>query len=361
MKFLKNKKILLGFLAVVLAAACAVGVAAGPEKLPKFEYGQINTVLGPISADELGPTLMHEHIAWSYPGWYADESVAPYDRAEIKKVARKVLRDVKAVGIQTVVDAGTNDTGGRDPYLLRELAKKSGVNIICSTGLYYEHGGAPGYWTFRQGFGYKIEDEICELFVKEITEGIGKSNVRAGVIKIGSSLGEITAYEQAVFKAAAKAQQKTGVPIITHTEGPTMGPEQADLLISLGVKPEKIMIGHMNNSNDIDYHREILKRGVYIAFDRTGIGLRSDTEKMVGIIADLCKEGYTNRICLSHDSIAVWLGRPVDWGPWQPYIEDWYPTFVSEVVVELLKDEELTDDDIHMMMVENPKRLFSGK
>lgn len=359
---LKFSKPFIVLLFLMVAAAYSAATAFSGDT---FSYGQINTVKGPICPEELGVTLPHEHIASQFPGWRADDTIAPYDRDAIKHAAQEMLNSLKAVGIQTFVDATPNDLGPRDPQLLKELANSSGVNLICATGLYYEHGGASYYWTFRQGVmkwypWYSLEDEIYELFMREITEGIGKTKIKAGVIKVGTSYGEITDYENVVFRAAARAQMQTGLPIITHTEGPTMGPEQADLLISLGVNPERIMIGHMNNSWDIDYHRSILLKDVFISFDRTGLGFSWMTEIVLDIIAQLAAEGYADQIMLSHDYSAAWPGRPIDWGAIAAYIEDWHPTFISEEVIPRLIAKGVTEAQINMMMVENPKRLFLG-
>ena len=102
----------------------------------------IMTVTGPISPDRLGMTLMHEHLTFAYPGWFADDSLTPYNRDAAEAVCLKALEDVKKLGVKTIVDATAADVGGRDPILLRNLSIKSGVNIIASTGLFMESIGA---------------------------------------------------------------------------------------------------------------------------------------------------------------------------------------------------------------------------
>ena len=81
----------------------------------------VMSVTGPIPLDKLGMTLMHEHITFAYPGWFADDSLTPYDREETEKECLKVLEDVKRLGVQTIVDATAADVGGRDPILLKNL------------------------------------------------------------------------------------------------------------------------------------------------------------------------------------------------------------------------------------------------
>ena len=103
----------------------------------------VMTVLGPISSEDMGVVLMHEHAAFAFPGWYADESVAPYERKKVEERWLTVLGAIKAVGVKTVVDATAADVGGRDPILLRDAAERAGVNTIMATGISWEGDGRP--------------------------------------------------------------------------------------------------------------------------------------------------------------------------------------------------------------------------
>lgn len=323
----------------------------------------INTAMGPMSPDRMGVTLVHEHFFFAYPGWFADSTIAPYDREVALQTGLKVCETLKSIGVQTVIDPTPNDTGGRDPALYKELSQRTGINIICTTGLYAEHEGCPAYWTTRLVYGTDISRLISEMFIKEITEGIGRTGVKAGAIKVGSSP-EMTNYEKAVHKAAVIAQKATGVPIITHTEGPTGGPEQADFLISLGADPKKIQIGHVNNSKDIAYQRAILSRGTRMAFDRIGLTIAYGVPDDVTVqnIATLVKEGYANQIELSQDSVNLWLGRPMDVPEKMlPIFKDWRIDHISRDIIPALKAQGVTDDQIRTMMVENPRNLFLSK
>jgi phosphotriesterase-related protein len=320
---------------------------------------KVNTVTGQISPDDLGITLMHEHIVFGYPGWYGDHTCAPDNRKDSLDIGLKVMEDIKAWGVKTFVDATPNDTG-RDPLLLKEISEKSGVNIVCATGFYYEDMGAPAYFKSRRGAGH-AEDEIHEMFMREITEGIGDTGIRAGVIKLASSKDAITDYEKMFFKAAAKVQKETGIPIITHTQNGTMGPQQAQLLIDEGANPGQIMIGHMTDNTNIKYHVEVLSKGVFDGFDRMGIqgmrGFPTDQEKCA-VILGLIGIGYCDKIILAHDTVAKWLGRPQ--GPMHPMMKDWVPTHVLKNIIPFLKHAGLTEEQAHTLMVDNPRRLFAG-
>ncbi|HEX7364392.1 MAG TPA: phosphotriesterase-related protein [Dehalococcoidia bacterium] len=359
--FLAISLSLLSIMALV-AFGCSPSAqpAAKPEPTPP---GMINSVLGPISPDKLGQTLIHEHFCFAYPGYQADATIAAYDYQAALEAGLKACQAAKAVGIQTIVDPTPNDTGYRDPLLYQDLSRQTGINIICTTGLYTEGEGSAAYWKTRVSFGADISQMISEMMIKEITEGIGTTGVKAGAIKVGTSP-VMTDYEKAVHKAAVMAQKATGVPIITHTEGPTGGVEQAEYLLSQGADPKKLMIGHVTNSKEIDYHRAILAKGVSVGFDRLGLAPLYNVPDSVSVqnIATLCQEGYANKIMLSHDTVNYWVGRPITVpDSIMKMLANWRVDYVSQEIIPALKTAGVTDDQINTIMVENPKSLFLGK
>ncbi len=324
---------------------------------------QINTVTGPVSTNDLGITLVHEHIVFGYPGWECDRSIAPFEPHSIVKTAVNVFEGLKKFGLRTYVDATPNDAG-RCPEIYKEVAENTGINIICSTGFYYEGEGMSTYWKLRS-IASDICQEICELFVKEITVGIRDTGIKAGVIKVGSSKGEITDYEKIVFQAAGRAQKETGVPVITHTQEGTMGPDQARLLIETGADPQKIQIGHMSDNLSLDYQQEVFEQGVYVSWDRMGfqglLGCPMDDERYP-VMAELIKKGYADRLLLSHDSCIQGLGRPLKIpDDFLPLVSDWNPSHLFQKVIPNLKKLGVTDDQIQTIIEDNPRRLFEGR
>lgn len=333
-----------------------------PPIMPLAKPGsEVNTVTGPVSLDKMGFTLVHEHISFQYGGLESDSTVAPYDRAKVKATALPILRDLKAAGVTTLVDCTPNDCTGRDPALFAELAKETGVNIVCATGLYWENEGAAAYWKNRATYGYDISNEIYEMMKTEITKGIGDTGIKAGVIKVGTNT-TMSTYEKSVLKAAAKAQAELGVPIMTHTQGATGGVEQADWLIQSGANTTQIAIGHMNNSTDINYYLEILKRpDLYVSFDRTGLGTQATQETIAKNIAELIKQGYVSRILLSADSVWTWDGRDFKYPvAYASYFAFWNAKYIATGFKDLLKAQGVTDAQITTMTVENPMKLYKG-
>lgn len=320
----------------------------------------INSVRGPISANELGTTLVHEHFIFGYPGFQGDITCGPFDREAAFKTCVDTVEEVKNYGLKTVIDATPNDCG-RDPEFLRDVAEKTGINIICSSGFYYEGEGAPAYFKQRSGMS-DINPEVYEMMKKEVTDGIGNTGIKAGVFKLASSKGQITDYETVFFKAAARVSKEEGIPIITHTQEGTMGPEQAALLISEGADPRRIMIGHIGGSTDIGYFLKVLDQGAYISFDRLGlqgiVGCPMDST-LVACIIGLIGAGYADRIMLSHDFILHWLGRPLAFPEAAlALVADWNWSHVFKDIVPLLKQGGVSDEQINMMLVENPQRFL---
>lgn len=322
----------------------------------------VNTVTGPVRPEDLGKTLMHEHFVFGYPGYAGDVTIAPYDRAEALRVGMEVAHKVQARGVKTVVDPTPNECG-RDPELLREISERTGLQIICATGYYFEGEGAPAYFKFRQSLG-SAESEIYEMFMTEISEGIGKTGIRPGIIKLASSKGAITDYERMFFRAAAKVQKETGITIVTHTQEGTMGPDQAQLLKREGADPSRIVIGHMDGNTDVAYHLKTLAEGVNIAFDRFGLQVLAGTPFDVqrqAVLLGLIGLGYANKIMLAHDTVNVWLGRPlVVPDAVRPIVENWHVTHVFDDVAPMLERANVPADVIESMFIDNPRRAFGG-
>jgi phosphotriesterase-related protein len=322
---------------------------------------KINTVLGPIAPDRLGVTLAHEHIISGYPGWECDPLSRPYDRDKMVKVCLRVLEPVKAYGVNSIIDATPIDLS-RDVDAVKEVSEKLQLNIVCATGRYME---SEGKWSYlRMRSASKIGDmkqELYEGFMQEITNGIGPSAIKPGIIKVATGLHSISPREDAALRAAAQASKETGIPIITHTESGTMGPEQADLLLGEGVKPQNIMIGHMCGNSSMRYQLDVLNKGVNIAFDRFGLDIFMPDKVRVATLMGLLGSGHANRIMMSQDFTACGYGR----GGVLPEEErqktpNWSFTNIFQNIIPALKQGGISDQQIKMMTVDNPRRLLSG-
>lgn len=324
----------------------------------------VNTVRGPIDANDLGSTLMHEHFAFGHVGYMGDGSFWKYSKKDGLSIAQKMADLCIPQGVKSIVDPTPNENG-RDVELLKEASELTGLNIVCATGFYFEPLGASPYWNDRMTFlGLDIWKEITEVLLKELTEGIEGTGIKAGVIKVGTGAGRITPYEEALFKAAAKAQKETGALLMTHTTAGTMGPEQADLLIAEGANPEKILIGHMDANSSMNYQLEVLKRGVNIGFDQMGLqgpGFITDEERL-GTLTGLLALGHAKRIILSQDTPNYWLGRKRYYSPKMiELLQNFNVGYVNGKIIPWLHEVGFSEEITNQMIVKNPKRLLNIK
>ncbi|RMD83112.1 MAG: phosphotriesterase-related protein [Candidatus Dadabacteria bacterium] len=320
---------------------------------------QINTVTGTITPDELGRTLMHEHLQIAWPGWESDTLRPGPAREEILAVAVDRIQEMQDHGVRTMIDPCPNDLG-RDVELMAEAAARTGLQIICATGLYKEDQGGAPYWKFRAGFGATPES-IAELFIHELTVGIGSTGIKAGIIKVATATPAITEYERSILVAAAIASRETGAPITTHTDEGKLGDEQQKILTENGVPPHRIIIGHSCGSADFDYHMRIARGGSYLGFDRFGIVIFQPDEVRVSSLKKLLDAGAGDRVVVSHDSVWCWRGEPLpDPGPFEAMLAEWTPTHFFARIVPKLREAGASDEQIERLVVDNPRRFFAG-
>jgi len=322
----------------------------------------INTVTGTCTPRELGRTLVHEHIMIGYPGWEMDALAPRFKRSEAKKRTVDMLESLKEYGVESFLDPCPMDLG-RDVEFMAECAQESGIRVICATGGYFETHAIT--FTFAN---LPVED-IAAIYEKEITEGIGETGIRAGMIKIATGKDRVSDYERKLLTAAARAAKRCDVPLISHTEEGTCGLDQIEIITSEGVPAHRLLVGHSDGIDDGDYHRKIVGNGAYIGFDRLGIDVLVPDDIRLKNIASLAKDGHARHVCLSHDTVCVWRGRPI-LGP-GVVIDDpdamiaqampnWSPTHLFERVIPKLRAAGVPDDAITTMTDENPARWFEG-
>jgi phosphotriesterase-related protein len=313
----------------------------------------INTVTGSVSADKLGTTLMHEHLMIAWAGWELDCKAPRFDRKTALKTAVERLKELKDLGLGTFVDPCPNDIG-RDIVFMADVADASGVNVVAATGLYKEDLGNTAY--FRQ----RSVAEITDVFVSEITEGVGETGIKAGIIKCATGKGHISEYEQKCLRAAARASKKTGVPITTHTEEGTMGREQLDLFAEEGVDLAHVIIGHSCGASDLRYHTDMLDRGCFLGFDRFGLDFVQPDRLRLAALIGLAGIGFEKQIVLSHDSVACWKGKglPDMDAKTLELVKNWNPTHIFKNIIPALKKAGVSDQKVTSMMVDNPRRFF---
>lgn len=317
----------------------------------------VQTVTGRVAAADLGRTLIHEHVLIGFPGWQLDALAPRYVRAEAMARAIDQMQELRGLGVGTFVDPCPMDLG-RDVEFLAELSQRSGLRIVCTTGAYFEAEGMT--YTFRH---MPVED-ITAIYIKEITEGVGDTGIRAGAVKIATGAHYISDYERKLVTAGARAARETGVPLISHTQEASCGHEQIDLVTGEGVSADRLVVGHSDGIDDHEYHRSLAERGAFVGFDRFGISLIVPDEVRVKNVLLLAKSGHVRHILLSHDSISCWQGRPLPFANRHEdvlaMLPDWRPTSILTRIVPQLRAGGLTDEDLATILVDNPRRFFAG-
>ena len=323
-------------------------------------YNSINTVTGTITPDELGRTLAHEHLLIGWPGWESDTFRTGPTKDECMARCRERVDEMHDHGVRSMIDPCPNDLG-RDVEFMATVAAKTGLQIVCATGLYKEDQGGSAYWKFRAQLGASVES-IAEMYIRELTDGIGETGIKAGIIKVATGQPEITEYEKTLLAAAAAASLQTGAPITTHTDEGVLGDEQQRILVGHGVPAHRIIIGHCCGSTNHDYHRAMLDGGSYIGFDRFGLMILQPDEVRIKSLLALLEAGYESQIVVSHDSVWCWRGEPIpDPEAMAELAAIWTPSHFFERIIPQLKDGGATDAQIDRMLEENPRRFFSGE
>ncbi len=345
----------------------------------------VTTVLGPVAREELGFILPHEHIFIDLNNQFKE----PTDPQKLKlsrepmtlanygflrrnpyairenvviddpALAVEELGYFKARGGRTVVDC-TSIGINRSPELLRDVARKTGLNIVTGCGYYTQD-------THPADMSRRSVEELADEMIGDLTVGIGKTGIRAGVIgEIGTS-DPIHPDELKNVRAAAIAHKQTKVPVQIHTYpwGKT-GLEISDLLVNLGVAPDRIVICHIDVVFDLDYLRALLKRGIYIEFDNFGKEFYIDREDRSGfsggvfaydldrvrVIRQLVEWGYERQILITNDlCLKQMLRRFGGWGY----------AHILHHIVPMMEDEKISIKVIERLVRDNPADWLCGK
>lgn len=298
------------------------------------------TVRGPIAADAIGLTLMHEHLFINLLREYRGDGLLNDETLAVEE-----CRQFTAAGGRTIVDC-SNRSLGRSPEMLRRVSVEADLNIVMGSG-HYRVPYIDTAWLDSH-----TVDEVADDIVKDLTEGVGDSGVRAGVIgEIGADKWYVSAHEERSFRAAARAHLRTGATITTHAARWPVGLAQLDLLQAENVAPQAVIIGHCDTVPLPEYHLEIARRGAYVQFDNIRGVTEYDTRRQVEYVIALQRAGFLDRVLLSHD-VCVRSHLSIAGGPGF--------TLVLRDFVPRLRASGLSAEEIHMLLVDNPRRALTG-
>ena len=303
----------------------------------------IRTVRGDIDPSDLGACYSHEHVLCSPPPDVTDRDL----EMDSEAAANLELTWFKQAGGRALVDM-TPANYGRNAPGMKRVSEATGIHLIATTGLHKDKFSA-------RIVKDKSIDELADRFARDVTEGADGTDIRAGVIKAASSLNTITPNEEKVFRAAAKAHHLTGAPISTHTEVGTMGLAQIQLLVAEGVKPERIIIGHVDRQLVWDYHLAMLKMGVTLSYDQISKEKYGPDSQRVEFIVRAVKEGFGQQIMLGGDLArkSYWPSYGTGGGPGLTYIL-WR-------FIPWLRSEGLSENTLQDLLVHNPARVLANR
>jgi len=314
---------------------------------------QVQTARGPVEAASLGRVLMHEHVfvltaevQQNYPEEWGDEDERVAD-------AVRRLRELPAAGIDTIVDVTVIGQGRDIQRIKRIAAQVPELNIVVATGVYTFDAVPLFFWR-------RPRATMTEFFVRDITEGVQDTGVKAGMLKCAVDAKGLTEGVEQVLRAVARAHVATGgTPITIHTHAAGQhGPEIVRVLKEEGVDFSRVVLGHSGDAvNNPDYLSEMADTGLTLGMDRFGIDHFATFRQRSDLVAEMCRRGYAGRMVLAHDTCCY-----IDWfGPGTlDDLKNWHYLHVSQDVLPYLREHGVPDSDIDAMLVTNPVRVLAG-
>jgi phosphotriesterase-related protein len=307
----------------------------------------VQTVLGPIDPATLGLTLPHEHTQialWHIEGRHDYWQLTRDQSLILEELARFV-----AAGGSALVDL-TLPGVGRDPEWLSAIARSSGLHLIMGCGWYR---GA--YYPAEALIDRRSVDDLADELVREIEHGVGASGVRPGIIgEIGTDKPWLSAQEERVHRAAARAARRTGLAITTHAVQSAVGQDQLRVFEDEGADLSRVVIGHADSYPRLDHYLAVVDRGASVEFDFLGMAFtpleRHGEPRVIELLGELVARGHADRILLSqdvcHDSqLRAYGGHGY--------------TYLAETFLPLLREAGIPDHVLEAITVGNPRRLLT--
>lgn len=316
----------------------------------------IETARGPVAGSQLGRVLMHEHL---FVLDHELRSVFPveftFEEDALVDEAVRRLDELHASGFETIVDLTVLGLG-RDIALIQRVASRSPVNIVVATGAYVLR-DLPLSLALR-GTRFGGPEVMAQLFERDIEQGIGGTEVKAGILKCTTDRAGVTKGVDRLLRAVAHAHLSTGVPISTHTSAAQrVGLDQQRVLAEEGVDLGRVVIGHSGDSDDLDYLEQLIANGSYLGMDRFGLDYFLPFDRRVEIVAELCARGYADRMVLSQDAdccnVHTDRHAMAQLAPRHGYCH------IARDVLPALMQRGVTQPMIDVMLVGNPRSILA--
>ena len=337
------------------------------------------TVLGDIPAEQLGVTFTNEYLTFSWGSARRDLGELYDQEAVTKRISDSVAAAKRDYNVNTLVSSSTTELG-RDVDIYAEVSRRTGVNIIASTGSYGQENAISLYWN------QETPDQMEWYLMREITEGVGKNNIKCGNITLAWAAHSPTSGEDNWMRAAARISRELATPISCHCRYPEFRPQvqiqgavpvippeypsapidadevnpgtqMIDVMISEGADPSNIKIDyHMSTGGHIEPLLQVLRRGVSMGFETLSIS-PGHIQTVIGTIGALITSGYVDHLLLGPQTMGPgWIPKQPQW-----HRENWNQdhSYLHREVIPLMLKVGIRETDIEKMLVDNPKRFLS--
>lgn len=321
---------------------------------------QVEMVNGPIDVDQLGHTLMHDHLVTSGLGIPENYPMALGN--DIHDFILHYLKEAKAAGIDTVIDPTTFDLG-RDVPFMKQMSEESGVNIGATTGCLREPGGVAAF------FGRMKPADMAKFFIHDLTVGMAGTDSKACILKAGMDMNGRTPGKELVHRAIAIAHKETGAPICLHT-CPQVETARVQLRIlkEEGVDMNRVKVDHVLDCTNMDHIDWLIDQGVWLGVDRLPVYKIPDeflptTERRIKTIKAMFDVGYESRMLMSHDtSIRSLLPNSFPDYPdgTTAHNNPDMLLFIKRKVIPQLLEMGVSQESIDNVFIKNPMRFFSA-
>ncbi|HEY8177763.1 MAG TPA: phosphotriesterase-related protein [Candidatus Limnocylindria bacterium] len=307
---------------------------------------RVMTVSGPIPPERIGFTLPHEHTGIYL--WHIQSRWDYWELTPDEDLIADELRDYRRRGGSTLVEL-TPPGVGRDPERLRRLASRTGIQIVMGCGWYRE-----AYYPQDALIDRRSVDDLAAEMVGELRDGVAGTGVRPGIIgEIGTDKPWVSAQEERVHRAAARAARETGMAITTHGVRSPVGLAQLRIFEEEGVDPARVVIGHADSYPVLDHYLAILERGANLQFDF--LGHRFQTEeaeepRLVEHIVELLERGWGGQLLLSQD---VCHNSQLKARGGFGY------TYLQQHFLPTLRTAAVGEGELYQITVENPRRILT--
>jgi len=328
--------------AMLLMPVFAVMAVNGAEN-SDFE-GKIMTVLGPIEANELGWTLVHEHVMCDFIG-AKETGKHRYVSSDVINMIAPELLSLKKNGFTGFFDCSPAYLG-RDAEVLKKLSELSGIHIIANTGYY---GAMKDKFLPEYAFT-ETADQLAARWVKEWREGIEGTEIRPGFIKVSVDKGQLSRIDEKIVRAAAKAHLQTGLTIACHTGEAKAALGVLEIVQNEGAAPCSLMVVHAAGIEDIEVHKKIAGSGAWLGYDGFRLGRE---QQYVKLIKEMFDSGFGNRVLVSQD--AGWYRIGEDEGGREKFRSF---TSIAQILIPELRKAGMTDSQIKEIFVKNPAEAF---